>query len=98
MKPSQQHSTLIAWRCPTSKSLQNTAILLFALAQTCAAAVKLEYVSTTGSGISFDGAGHFEFQPALGNLLVSYGSAQGFTGEISGLFTIGTVTTTGATN
>jgi hypothetical protein len=55
----------------------------------------LDYASTVNSFISFPGDTTFSFSPAASNFIVTTGTASGLTGEITGTFTIGTITTIG---
>jgi len=55
----------------------------------------LDYSSTVNSFISFPGDTTFSFSPTADNFLVTTGSASGLLGEITGTFTIGTITTNG---
>jgi len=79
-----------------SKSIKITAVLALATAAigfvNSAKAVEFGYSSTPGSSIHFDGASHFNFQPAVNNFQVDSGSCAGCFGEIGGTFTIGTIT------
>lgn len=74
-------------------------VLILTLAMgTAAKAVKIDYSSTSTTGISFDGSGHFNFSPVGNNFLVTDGLGVGDLGSISGPvggFTIGTITTSG---
>jgi hypothetical protein len=58
-------------------------------------AVSFDYSSTVGSTIDFDGMTHFTFSPITNNFRVSNGSAANFLGQMTGTFTIGTITTIG---
>lgn len=59
--------------------------------------VEIDYSNTGGSKIHFDGASHFSFTGATNNLhITTLGSAYNLLGEITGTYTIGTVTTTGS--
>jgi len=72
---------------------------LFALAFLFAGrvgAVSFSYSSTVGSFISFPGDTTFSFTPAVDNFQVTSGAASGFLGEITGTFTIGTISTIGS--
>jgi hypothetical protein len=60
-----------------------------------AQAVTFDYASSVGAKINFDGANHFSFSPGLGNFSVSDGTAAGLSGEITGTYTIGAITTSG---
>ena len=51
------------------------------------------YSSTVNSLIQFNGDGTLTFTPNTNNLRITSGSAAGFLGEITGTFTIGTITT-----
>jgi hypothetical protein len=58
--------------------------------------VTLDYSNTVGSYISFDGQSHFSFSTPTDSLkITSAGDAIGLLGDISGVYTIGTVTTIG---
>lgn len=58
-------------------------------------AVSFNYASTVGSTIDFDGMTHFTFSPVTNNFQIANGSAAGFLGQMTGTFTIGTITTIG---
>ena len=58
-------------------------------------AVSFDYSSTVGSTIVFPGDTTFHFAPATNNFQVTSGSAAGLMGEMTGTFTIGTITTIG---
>jgi len=67
-----------------------------ALALGCSAmALQIDYSTTTGSSISFNGTGGFGFNPGSDSLIVTSGSAAGLQGDISGTFDIGSITTSG---
>lgn len=68
---------------------------LAALAACSVQAVTIDYISTSGSGIHFDGAGNFTFLPGSDNFQIVDGTAAGLLGEMTGLFSIGPVTTVG---
>jgi len=55
----------------------------------------LDYASTVNSFISFPGDTTFSFSPTADNFIVTTGTASGLSGEITGTFTIGTITTVG---
>jgi len=55
----------------------------------------LDYASTVNSSIVFPGDATFSFSPTANNFIVTTGTASGLTGEITGTFTIGTITTNG---
>jgi hypothetical protein len=61
-----------------------------------ALALQIDYSNTSGSSINFDGNSHFSFSPGTDSFSVTSGSAQGLLGDISGQFTIGSITTVGA--
>src|SRR5215831_16090516 len=69
--------------------------MAFAFASNSAWALQVDYSNTTGSSISFDGSGNFSFSPASDSFSVTSGSAAGLLGDISGTFTIGSITTSG---
>ena len=79
-----------------SKSIKVTAALVVAAAALgfadSAKAIQFAYASTPGSFIHFDGLHHFSFTPSTNNFQVSNGSCAGCLGEITGTFTIGTIT------
>jgi hypothetical protein len=79
-----------------SKSIKMTAALALAAAAIgfvdSAKAVQFDYSSTPGSFIHFDGMHHFTFTPAANNFVVGNGTCAGCFGEITGTFTIGTIT------
>ena len=54
---------------------------------------KLDYSSTTNSFIYFDGAGRFVFNPGVNSFQITSGTAAGLLGEVTGIYTIGTITT-----
>jgi hypothetical protein len=54
-----------------------------------------DYSSTVGSSILFPGDATFSFSPGASNFIVTSGSASGLFGEITGTFSIGTITTSG---
>lgn len=58
-------------------------------------AVTFDYSSTGGSSITFDGLTHFTFAPIANNFMVTSGTATGLMGEMTGVYTIGTITTIG---
>src|SRR4029077_19774506 len=59
-------------------------------------AVHLDYANTTGSQINFDGMTHFSFSPGVNNFnITSPGISAGLFGEMTGTFTIGTITVNG---
>src|SRR5262245_15710624 len=60
-----------------------------------ALALQVDYANTTGSSISFDGSGNFSLGPGSDSFSITSGSAAGLLGDISGTFTIGTITTSG---
>lgn len=55
----------------------------------------INYSSTPGSAINFDGAGNFSFAPGLDSFVIDSGTAAGLLGDISGSFSLGTITTVG---
>jgi hypothetical protein len=57
-------------------------------------AVGFNYSCTVGSSIIFPGDHSFSFSPATSNFQVTSGTASGLLGEMTGAFTIGTITTT----
>ncbi len=57
-------------------------------------ATGFNYSSTVGSSIIFPGDHTFSFSPAANNFQVTSGTASGLLGEMTGAFTIGTITTT----
>ena len=54
-----------------------------------------DYSSTVNSTILFPGDTTFSFSPEANNFIVTTGTASGLTGEITGTFSIGTITTIG---
>lgn len=52
------------------------------------------YSCTVGSSITFPGDQTFSFSPVTNNFQVTSGTASGLLGEMTGTFTIGTITTT----
>ena len=60
-----------------------------------ALALQIDYATTTGSAISFDGSSHFSIGPGSDSFTIVGGSAAGLLGDISGTFTIGSITTVG---
>jgi len=58
-----------------------------------AAALEIDYSSTVGSFIHFDGLSHFNFTPALNSFHITSGTAAGLLGDMNGTYTIGSVTT-----
>src|SRR5437868_3098461 len=58
-------------------------------------ALEIDYGNTTGGSINFNGSGGFSFNPSSDSLLITSGSAVGLQGEISGTFSIGSITTVG---
>src|SRR5215471_19275794 len=60
-----------------------------------AIALQIDYGTTTGSAISFNGSGGFSFNPGVGSFRVTSGNAAGLLGDISGTFNIGSITTSG---
>jgi hypothetical protein len=61
-------------------------------------AVSFDYSSTVGSTIVFPGDTTFHFAPSTNNFQVTSGSAATFLGQMTGTFTIGTITTIGTTS
>jgi hypothetical protein len=61
-----------------------------------AQAVAFTYSNTPNSFINFPGDGTFSITPSLNNFQVTSGTASGFMGEITGVFSIGTITTVGS--
>ena len=57
-------------------------------------ATGFDYSSTVGSSIMFPGDHTFSFSPSATNFQVTSGTASGLLGEMTGTFTIGTITTT----
>ena len=57
-------------------------------------ATGFDYSSTVGSSITFPGDHTFSFSPVTNNFQVTSGTASGLLGEMTGTFTIGTITTT----
>ena len=55
----------------------------------------VNYSSTVNSQISFDGSGHFTFAPAANNLVITSGTASGLSGQLTGTYGIGTISTAG---
>lgn len=54
----------------------------------------MDYSSDTNASINFDGHSHFSFSPTVNNLTITLdGAATGLPGEVTGVFTIGTITT-----
>jgi len=56
-------------------------------------AQSINYSNTVNSTILFPGNTTFSFSPGVDNFSITSGSASGLLGEISGIFTIGTITT-----
>ena len=54
---------------------------------------QINYSSTTNSSIYFDGAGRFVFNAGVNNFQITSGTAAGLFGQLTGIFTIGTITT-----
>ena len=79
-----------------SKSIKITAALALAAAAIgfadSAKAVSFDYASTVHSSIHFPGNHTFSFTPSMNNFQVGSGSAAGDFGQITGTFTIGTIT------
>jgi len=61
-----------------------------------ARAVTIGYSDTGNGTMVFNGASQFAFAPAANNLKVTTGSANNDLGEITGTYTIGTITTIGS--
>ena len=61
-----------------------------------ALAFPIDYATTGGSSLNFDGSGNFSFNPALNSIQITSGSAVSLLGDISGTFAIGPITTVGA--
>jgi hypothetical protein len=61
-------------------------------------AVSFDYASTVGSTVVFPGDTTFHFAPATNNFQVTSGTAATFLGQMTGTFTIGTITTIGTTS
>jgi hypothetical protein len=57
-------------------------------------ALTIDYSSSAGSSIAFDGLGNFSFAPS-DSFQVTSGSASGLLGEITGTYSIGAITTVG---
>ncbi len=57
---------------------------------------QLDYSSTTNSFIYFDGAGRFVFNPGVNSFQITSGTAAGLFGEVTGIYTIGTITNSGS--
>jgi hypothetical protein len=74
------------------KKLLLTGLLTLAMGM-AAHAVSFTYSNTGNSFIVFDGAGNFSFSPATSSLKVTSGSAINDLGEITGTYSIGTITT-----
>ena len=64
---------------------------ILAVMALAAAAAPVEFVSTSGAQLVFDGAGNFSFAPGGGGyaLSVTSGTCTGCLGNINGVFTIG---------
>jgi hypothetical protein len=79
-----------------SKSIKITATLALAGAAIgfvdSAKAYSFSYASTARSAIVFPGNHTFHFSPATNNFVVTSGTAAGDLGQITGTFTIGTIT------
>lgn len=76
---------------------------LFALGLAVAAAnqahaVSFTYTSEPLSSIAFNGSSQFTFSGPTNNFRVTSGTATGLLGEITGLYTIGAITTSGTTS
>lgn len=79
------------------KSTLNRVLSFIALgAALCTYTAKADvvnYASTLGSSINFDGAGNFSFAPADNNLQITLdGTATGLLGYVSGTYSIGAIT------
>lgn len=55
---------------------------------------QIDYSSTTNSFIYLDGAGRFVFNPGVNSFQITSGTAAGLFGEVTGIYTIGAITTT----
>ena len=77
-----------------SRTLALAAITLL-LVTNAEAAVSFDYAGVAGSSILFPGGGTFTFTPPADNFNVTSGSAAGDLGSITGVFSIGTITTFG---
>jgi len=60
-----------------------------------AQALQIDYSSNPNSFIVFPGDTTFQFSPAVSQFTVTDGTASGLLGEITGIYTIGTITTVG---
>jgi VPDSG-CTERM motif len=87
---------LRSWISKTAASLALAGLGL--ISANDAKAVTFAYSSAIGAFINFDGASHFSFSPSTGNFNVTSGTASGLAGEITGTYTIGTITTSGSTS
>jgi len=87
---------LRSWISKTTASLALAGLGL--IAANNANAVSFAYSSAVGALINFDGASHFSFSPVVANFNVTSGTASGLTGEVTGTYTIGTITTSGSTS
>jgi len=70
-----------------------TAVALFSFGATTQA--QFNYSSTPNSFVFFDGTGRFVFSSGVNNFQITSGTAAGLTGQLTGMYTIGTVTTSG---
>ena len=71
---------------------------VLALGSSAKAVVTFGYSNTGNSAIQFNGDGTFTFTPAVNNFSVTTGSALNLPGEITGVYTIGAVTSDGVTS
>jgi VPDSG-CTERM motif len=56
----------------------------------------IDYSSTTGSKINFNGSGGFSFSPALDSFVIDDGTAAGLLGDMGGTYSIGIVSPDGS--
>jgi hypothetical protein len=98
MKPDTAPSAMnILHRIASATLLLGAAIALTTTTPANPIQVTLDYSNTVGSYISFDGQSHFSFSTPTNSLqITSAGSATGLLGDISGVYTIGAITTIGS--
>jgi len=95
MKTNPLNSTTMPRLAKASLLIAIAALASFAFVGN-AKAVTFDYSSTVGSTITFPGDHTFHFSPASNNFSVTSGSAAGLLGEITGTYTIGTISGCGA--
>ena len=78
----------------TNKSIMKiVASLAACLSFSASVCSAFDYSSTVNSLIQFNGDSTFNFTPSSNNIRITSGGAAGLIGEITGVYTIGTVTT-----